>query len=727
MKVLGTIPALLAFLLAASASQLNETEPRASCTVTSYDQVATAVASCSDLTVNGIEVPAGKALELSLQNGAKLTFQGHITFGHSEWNGPLVVIKGSGITVEGATGHRLDGQGALYWDGKGGSGSTKPVFVRVQTTGGSVLSNINLLNCPERCVSIGSTDLTISGWNIDVSAGDSQGGHNTDGFDVSSSRNIVIKNSVVKNQDDCVAINLGSDMVFSNLHCSGSHGLSLSVGLSKTSYDDNVVSNITFTDCTVENSANGIHVKTHADGATGAIKDVTYKNIKLSGITNYGINVQEDYANGGSTGTAVGNVPITNLQMINVEGSVTSNGMAVYILCGDGGCSNWSWSGVSISGAGKSNKCNFTPSGFSSVGLASPLNETEPRASCTVTSYDQVATAVASCSDLTIDGIEVPAGKALELSLKDGAKLTFQGHITFGHSEWGGPLVVIKGKGITVEGASGHRLDGQGALYWDGKGGSGSTKPVFVKVSTTGGSVLSNINLLNCPVRCVSIGATDLTISGWNIDVSAGDSDLGLGTVIGKQGGHNTDGFDLSSSRNILIKNSVVKNQDDCVAINHGSDMVFSNLHCSGSHGLSLSVGLSKTSYDSNVVSNVTFTDCTVENSANGIHVKTHADGATGAITDVTYKNIKLSGITKYGINVQEDYANGGSTGTAVGNVPITNLQMINVEGTVSSKAMAVYILCGDGGCSSWNWSGVSISGAGQSNNCNFTPSGFSC
>lgn len=109
-------------------------------------------------------------------------------------------------------------------------------------------------------------------------------------------------------------------------------------------------------------------------------------------------------------------------------------------------------------------------------------------------------------------------------------------------------------------------------------------------------------------------------------------------------GGHNTDGFDLSSSSNILIKNSVVKNQDDCVAANQGSGYYFKNLVCSGGHGLSLSVGQSEKDGTPNTLKNVTFSDCTVLNSRNGIHVKTHSDAGTGSITDVTYRNITLSG-----------------------------------------------------------------------------------
>ncbi|CAG9766622.1 unnamed protein product [Ceutorhynchus assimilis] len=354
------IVTLLASIAAIQASPLN-----ASCTVTSYSGVAAALQSCSALVIKDLTVPAKTTLELNLKSGASLTFAGTIRWEYAQWQGPLIEIKGNKVTVNGA-GATLDGQGAKWWDGKGDSGKIKPKFLRIKTTGGSVLKNIKLLNCPKQCVSINSASNTVlDHFTIDVSAGDSGSkGHNTDGFDVSSSTGITVQNSVVKNQDDCVAVNQGSNYIFQNLTCSGGHGLSLSVGQTSASGSANIVKNVTFSDCTVTNSDNGIHVKTHSDAGAGSVSDVTYKNIKLSGIRKYGISVQEDYEKGNSTGTPKANIPITKLTLSNVKGTM-SGGMGVYILCASGGCSNWPWSGVSITSGKKSNYCTFTPSGFS--------------------------------------------------------------------------------------------------------------------------------------------------------------------------------------------------------------------------------------------------------------------------------------------------------------------------------------------------------------------------
>jgi polygalacturonase len=55
----------------------------------------------------------------------------------------------------------------------------------------------------------------------------------------------------------------------------------------------------------------------------------------------------------------------------------------------------------------------------------------------------------------------------------------------------------------------------------------------------------------------------------------------------GKAAGHNTDGFDCST-HDLVIQNSVIKNQDDCLAINKGTNIVFKGNTCSGGHGISV-------------------------------------------------------------------------------------------------------------------------------------------
>jgi len=216
------------------------------------------------------------------------------------------------------------------------------------------------------------------------------------------------------------------------------------------------------------------------------------------------------------------------------------------------------------------------------------------------------------------------------------------------------------------------------------------------------------LNIRNTPVQCFSVDNTqNLLMDRITIDNSAGDAL-----------GHNADAFDIGESSNIAITNANVKNQDDCLAVNSGSNITFTGGTCAGGHGLSIgSVG----GRDNNDVSNVLIASSSVVNSQNGVRIKT-VYNATGSVSGVTFKNITMSGITNCGIVIEQDYKNGSPTGTPTTGVPITDLQVTNVHGTVSSSATDVYILCGKGSCSDWTWTDVDVSGGKRSSNCSNIP-----
>lgn len=157
--------------------------------------------------------------------------------------------------------------------------------------------------------------------------------------------------------------------------------------------------------------------------------------------------------------------------------------------------------------------------------------------------------------------------------------------------------------------------------------------------------------------------------------------------------------------------------------MNYSESISFTGGTCSGGHGLSIgSVG----GRSDNDVKNVTISGTTVKNSQNGVRIKTVYD-ATGTVADVTYSDITLSGITKYGIVIEQDYENGSPTGEPTDGVPITGLTIDGVTGSVEDDATQVYILCADGACSDWTWSGVSITGGEASTECEGVPDGASC
>jgi len=341
----------------------------------------------------------------------------------------------------------------------------------------------------------------------------------------------------------------------------------------------------------------------------------------------------------------------------------------------------------------------------------------DARASCTFTDAAAAKAGKASCTAIIIKDMTVPAGTTLDLTkLKDGTTVTFQGTTTFAYKEWEGPLISVSGTKITVNGATGHVIDGNGAKWWDGQGSNGGkTKPKFFYAHSMTSSSINYLNIKNTPVQGFSVnGATQVTLDHITIDNTAGDV---------TNGGHNTDAFDVGSSTGVTISNANIKNQDDCLAVNSGTDITFTGGSCSGGHGISIgSVG----GRSDNTVKNITISSSSISNSDNGVRIKT-VSGATGSVSGVTYKDITLSNIAKYGIVIEQDYENGSPTGVPTTGVPITDLTVQNVKGTVATKGVEVYILCGKGSCSNWTWTGNSVTGGVKSDKCSNIPTGASC
>ncbi|TGO66092.1 hypothetical protein BOTNAR_0068g00020 [Botryotinia narcissicola] len=356
---------------------------------------------------------------------------------------------------------------------------------------------------------------------------------------------------------------------------------------------------------------------------------------------------------------------------------------------------------------------------FVSAAPGSSLETLEKRVACTFNTADAAIAGKAGCSTITLNNIQVSGGKTLDLTgLKTGTQVIFQGTTGFDYFKWGGPLISISGQDITVTGAAGHVINGYGTMYWDGLGSN--VKPVnkpkfFAAHSLTGSSSITGLKFLNAPVQCISVDSSvGLSLIDIHIDNSAGDK----GNL-----GHNTDGFDIGGSQNIFISGAVVQNQDDCVAINSGSNITFTGGNCSGGHGLSVGSVGGRTGTGANDVSDVKFLSSTVSNSANGVRVKT-VSGATGSFKGVTFQDITLINISGVGIDVQQDYKNGSPTGTPTAGVPITGLTVNNVHGSVSG-GQNVYILCAN--CSGWTWNKVAVTGGTEKKTCQGIPTGASC
>ncbi|KIY70879.1 glycoside hydrolase family 28 protein [Cylindrobasidium torrendii FP15055 ss-10] len=328
--------------------------------------------------------------------------------------------------------------------------------------------------------------------------------------------------------------------------------------------------------------------------------------------------------------------------------------------------------------------------------LASPVAE---RATCTVNSVDS-AKNLSSCTDVVIEAFTVPSGQTVSIAAKAGATITMKGSVSFAKTTSAGPLLTIDTDNVKFAG-NGYSFKGNGDLYWDGKGTNGGTTKPHPFLKFKGYGTFDNFIVKNSPAQAISIGTTGgaATFSKVLVDNKDGDA---------SSLGHNTDGFDCSAD-DVTITNSKVYNQDDCLALNKGKNMKFTNNYCSGGHGIS--IGSIATDHS---VSGVTISGNTVVDSMYGMRIKVQQSASNAAVSDVTYSGNTISGIDKYGFLVSQSYSEDfGTPGTK------SKISGINFTGSqttiaVNDKSVRVGVDCGN--CSgTWDFSKLKVTGGKDS------------
>ncbi|CAK5265641.1 unnamed protein product [Mycena citricolor] len=350
------------------------------------------------------------------------------------------------------------------------------------------------------------------------------------------------------------------------------------------------------------------------------------------------------------------------------------------------------------------------------VAVAMPSNvtrtDTAKRATCTVNSVSS-ASKLSGCSNVVIEAFTVPSGSTLTIAAASGATVTMNGDITFAKTSSAGPLITFNTNNINFNGGN-HKINGNGAAYWDGKGtNGGSTKPhPFVKLRCLvsprleanehvfrfkGSGTFASVTVLNSPAQAISVGTTGATlIQQVTVDNSAGSSL-----------GHNTDGFDISAD-SVTVSQCKVMNQDDCVAVNKGNAITIQDTTCIGSHGISIGSIASGHS-----VTNFRAARNTISGGLYGLRIKVDASATGAKVSDVTYDSNVISGISDYGVLITQSYpANDGTPGKGG---PISNVAFTGGTTTVAvdSSAQSVVIDCG--ACSgNWNFAGLKVTSAGK-------------
>ncbi|KAJ8556945.1 hypothetical protein ON010_g9019 [Phytophthora cinnamomi] len=337
-----------------SPNQADQVQQDDSCTLSGNYIPGTNVSHCDTIVINSLAVPAGITLDLSnVTTGAHIKFRGRTTFGQKLWDGPLLKLKGTDLTVTGPG--TLDGQGAWYWPQ--GQKVTKPVFFKLNRVSNSTLSGFKLINSPFRTFSIGNSNYTtLTGLTLNSTAGNGVA-KNTDGFDLSRNDHITIKGNHIYNQDDCLAMQCSTNTIFSRNYCSGGHGISIgSLGGEKVD-DSDTVTGLLVKDNVIINSDNGLRIKT-ITGLTGLVSDITYIDNKVVNVKN-AIVMHSDYnrTKGGYSGIPDSMANITKIKIDGLSGSATN----LYdIVANPDAVSSWSFTNIAVNATNLGN-CTGEP------------------------------------------------------------------------------------------------------------------------------------------------------------------------------------------------------------------------------------------------------------------------------------------------------------------------------------------------------------------------------
>ncbi|KAG7095644.1 hypothetical protein E1B28_006367 [Marasmius oreades] len=277
-----------------------------------------------------------------LANSFQFFFQNQSTF----W-----LLGGTNLVLNG--GGTIDGAGQAWYDALARNSTLqRPITMTIFQGQNVVVENIKMINGPNWFNLVNeSRNVTYRNITINAASTSANGPHNTDGWDTYRSDNVVIKDSVINNGDDCVSFKPNTtNTIVSNLDCTGSHGISVgSLGQYQDMFD--IVENVTVFNVKLTNAQNGARIKAWAGAnvGSGIVKNITYTNITVNNVDNP-VTIDQCYMTDQAACSA--NPSNTFLQDIFFNGITgTGSGSTVATLkCSpDGRCNNINVNGLKLS------------------------------------------------------------------------------------------------------------------------------------------------------------------------------------------------------------------------------------------------------------------------------------------------------------------------------------------------------------------------------------------
>ena len=291
----------LCFVSFAEANTVNVRDFQAAGDGVTLDTVAlqTAIDACRETGGGTVLFPAGTYLSgalftysnitLQFEKGATLLGSGdlsHYPMMDTRWEGTEGKASASLINAINARNVVLTGEGTIAGSGAGESkspaGPRVAEFIRCQNI---VIENLTFTNKgrwtihPVYCDNVFVRNLTIQ-----------TAGHNADGIDPDSSRNVFIRDCRIDTSDDCIAIKSGKNqqaidigkpsenIIVEDCVMTGGHG-----GVVVGSEMSGGVRNVLARNCRFETLWKGIRLKTRL-GRGGVVENIRYENIAIDQV-----------------------------------------------------------------------------------------------------------------------------------------------------------------------------------------------------------------------------------------------------------------------------------------------------------------------------------------------------------------------------------------------------------------------------------------------------------
>ncbi|KAF8313638.1 pectin lyase-like protein [Clavulina sp. PMI_390] len=312
----------------------------------------------SSLNLNNLEIVLSGTLQYTNSTSkwpaqAKyLTYQNATTF---------FFLAGTNIHLHGGSGaSTIDGNGQAWYDAFASNANLmRPIPLTIGNGNNVLVENLKIIQSPMWSNFVyQSKGVVYKNITLTSKSSSSNAAKNTDGWDIYRSDNVTIENSTIVNGDDCVSFKPNStNIVVTNLSCTGSHGISVG-SLGQYAGEVDIVENVYVKGITMTSAQNGARIKawagsasstSTAGGGSGYVKNITFANFVNSAVDNPVV-IDQCYM-----GTTAGcqsypsKVIISDVHYINVTGSSSgSEGKVVASLECSSPCNDITATGTSL-------------------------------------------------------------------------------------------------------------------------------------------------------------------------------------------------------------------------------------------------------------------------------------------------------------------------------------------------------------------------------------------